>query len=482
MKKYIILSLLAVAGFFTSCDDTTDGLGFSLTDTSDKMVISADTFSVGSQTIQLDNIVSRSSLGYLGNIKDPETGSYISGNFICQLNGTSKDQMPELSQLKNKDIIADSCKLYVIYSTFIGDSAVSMKCTLHEMIKPLDEKEVYDVNFAPTQENGYLRKDGGIKKPTTYSIVNYATSGKSFNMVLNEEYTDTKGNKYNNYGTFLMRKYYENPSNFKNLYNFTHNVCPGFYIEHTAGLGSMAKISSVHLYVYTTIKKDNSAGDSTFVSTFASTEEVLQKTNIVQDTQILDELQNEDDHTYLKTPSGLYTQISFPIDEIFKGHDNDTLNAASVTISRVNNQKEVTDYTLPIPQTVLILPADSVETFFANDKVTNNRTSYLAKFSATANYYRFNNISGMLRPMYNAKKEYLAKNPGVTNEQYESLFPNWNKAVIIPVTVSTTSINQSSVVTRISHDMSITSTRLVGGKNNPDAIKINCIYSKYQQK
>lgn len=493
MKKYIILSFLAVAGFLTSCDDTTEGLGYSLIDISDKMVISADTFSVGSQTIQLDNVISHSTIGYLGNIKDPETGSYVSGNFIFQMNAMSKNQMPELSKLTNKDIIADSCKMAVMYSTFIGDSTASMKCTLHEMNKPLEENEVYDVHFMPTAENGYLRKDGGIKKSTTYSIVNFVVPDSirfnpngydnSFTMDLNEEYTDTKGNKYNNYGTYLMRKYYENPSDFKTTYNFTHKVCPGFYLEHTAGLGSIANISAVRLYVYTTYKKNDNGVDTTFVSLFESTEEVLQKTNIVQDTQILDDLQSEDDHTYLKTPSGLYTQLSLPVDEIFKGHENDTLNTASVTISRKNNEKEVTDYTLPIPKTILILPADSVETFFANNKVTDSRTSHLAKFAESeSNAYIFNNISGMLRPMYNAKKEYLAKNPGVSDEQYEALFPNWNKAVIIPVTVSSTSIGQSSVNTRVTHDMSITSTRLAGGKNNPDAIKISCIYSKYQQK
>ena len=71
---------------------------------------------------------------------------------------------------------------------------------------------------------------------------------------------------------------------------------------------------------------------------------------------------------------------------------------------------------------------------------------------------------------------------GMTDAQYEELHPNWNKAIIIPVTTSyiTDTYNQKKL-TRVTHDMSISSTKLVGGKDNPYAIKINCIYSKFQK-
>lgn len=65
----------------------------------------------------------------------------------------------------------------------------------------------------------------------------------------------------------------------------------------------------------------------------------------------------------------------------------------------------------------------------------------------------------------------LAKHNGETSE-------NWNKAVVVPVTVSKSSTGE---ITSVVHDMSLTSTRLVGGPNNPhEAIKIDVIYSKYE--
>ena len=491
MKKNLIFPLIALASLFVSCDDNTDELGYSLTNPTDRMAIAYGTFNVNSETVKLDNIISRSSTGYLGKIKDPETGSYITCNFMGQLHIMEDYEFPKKDSLvlTNGEIIADSCELQVYYSTYTGDSTVSMKCKFHEFAKPLSESETYDVDFKPTIENGFLRKDG-LAKSTTYSLIDYSLSDsvrwkgiRHFNINLNDEYTDVDGKKYNNYGTYIMQKYYEpgGSVNFKNSYNFIHNVCPGFYLENTGGIGCMANISYTQLIVY--MRYLDSNGDSiNGILVFGGTEEVLQKTNIAQDQEIIDKMKDEGDHTYLKTPAGLYTELTLPVDSIFEGHDSDTLNTANMFIPRENNTQATSNYTIPIPQKVMILPADSVENFFANEKVADNRSSYITTYASATNGYTFSNISGMMRIRKDAKTKYLAEHKGTTDAQYEELFPKWNKAIIIPVTISsiTDSYNQTTI-TRVTHDMSISSTKLVGGKDNPKAIKISCIYSKFQK-
>lgn len=491
MKKNLIFPLIALASLFVSCDDNTDELGYSLTNPTDRMAIAYGTFNVNSETVKLDNIISRSSTGYLGKIKDPETGSYITCNFMGQLHIMEDYEFPKKDSLvlTNGEIIADSCELQVYYSTYTGDSTVSMKCKFHEFAKPLSESETYDVDFKPTIENGFLRNDG-LTKSTTYSLIDYSLSDsvrwkgiRHFNINLNDEYTDVDGKKYNNYGTYIMQKYYEpgGSVNFKNSYNFIHNVCPGFYLENTGGIGCMANISYTQLIVY--MRYLDSNGDSiNGILVFGGTEEVLQKTNIAQDQEIIDKMKDEGDHTYLKTPAGLYTELTLPVDSVFKGHDSDTLNTANMFIPRENNTQATRNYTIPIPQKVMILPADSVENFFANEKVADNRSSYITTYASATNGYTFSNISSMMRIMKDAKTKYLAEHKGTTDAQYEELFPKWNKAIIIPVTISsiTDSYNQTTI-TRVTHDMSISSTKLVGGKDNPKAIKISCIYSKFQK-
>ena len=59
---------------------------------------------------------------------------------------------------------------------------------------------------------------------------------------------------------------------------------------------------------------------------------------------------------------------------------------------------------------------------------------------------------------------------------------DWNKVVLVPVTpgYSSTSSGGTASIIKLTHDMSLTSTRLVGGRNNPhEPIKISVIYSKF---
>ena len=92
MKKNLILPLIALTGFFASCDDNTDEVGFSLTSPTDRLTVGYGTFYINSETVKLDNIISRSSTGYLGKIKDPETGSYISADFMTQFSTLESEQ------------------------------------------------------------------------------------------------------------------------------------------------------------------------------------------------------------------------------------------------------------------------------------------------------------------------------------------------------------------------------------------------------
>ena len=84
--------------------------------------------------------------------------------------------------------------------------------------------------------------------------------------------------------------------------------------------------------------------------------------------------------------------------------------------------------------------------------------------TCTYNTYTFNNIGSLIK--------YLGKNADRSK-------PDWNKVVIVPVTVTVN--NTTGELTKVAHDMSMTSTRLVGGSQNPySPLKISVIYSKFK--
>ena len=492
MKTRSLAALLLLITILTACDDTTESIGASLTDNMDHLQITTDTFSITTRSIIADSVLSRNTTGYLGKIKDPETGAYITGDFMMQFNTLEDYFFPTKDSIESKDelgnVYVDSCEIRLYYDDFYGDSLAAMKLSVYELAKPYEEGQNYYSNYDPF-EQGYIREDG-IVKSKMYALTNMGISDSlrksssyspNIRIPLNDPYTDKDGKTYKNYGTYILQKYYENPEITKNSYNFIHQICPGFYVKIQEGLGSMATIYNSQLNLYFRYRskytRDNTTKDTIYVgtTTFAGTEEVLQHTHITNDKQTISTLAADNSCTYLKTPAGIFTEMTLPVDEIVYNHENDTLNTAKITLSRINNNTHG-DYTLSTPSTLLIVEKDSMYTFFESNKIADNKLTYLSTFAN--NGYTFNNISGLIRHMAEAKERGLQSNPN-----WLALHPDWNKVVLVPVSTEYVTVGQNQVLAKVSHDMSMTSTRLVGGSANPNQpIRISVIYSKFSDK
>jgi hypothetical protein len=247
----------------------------------------------------------------------------------------------------------------------------------------------------------------------------------------------------------------------------------------------MAYISSSQMNVFFRYKATVGTGteerDTVYSGStaFGGTEEVLQTTTIENDDEVLQRLVADNSCTYLKTPAGIFSEITLPIDEIAAHHDNDTLSQAKIVLKQINSVSE-SDYAFDAPQRLLMVERDSMYTFFEQGKLPDYRQSFLSstESSAYTNTFTFSNISNLVRHMLEQKTEGMKANPNWVAEH-----PNWNKVVIIPVTVSSYTSNNVAYVARVSHDMSLSSTRLVGGSENPyDDIRVSVIYSKFSDK
>lgn len=498
MKK-VLLSILTLLVAFTSCDDTTGTIGGSLTDLSDKLDITTAVYGVSTESVVADSVLARSSSGYLGKVLDPETDSYVTCNYMSQLHSFSDKVFPpkdSICSIADGEIIADSCIMIVSFKSWYGDSLAAMRCTIHELERPMEEDQKYYSSFSPLA-NGYIRKAAGsIHKSKNYAVINMELEENDrsnssyipyFTISLNDPYTDRNGKTYNNYGSYLLQKYYTNRASFDNSYDFTHDICPGFYYETTGGVGSMLNVYVTQLNVYYRYSVNGKA--VTGISNFSGTEEVLQKTSITQDKSKIQSIADEGDHTYLKTPAGIYTRVTLPIDSVLRDYSvkngyvlrKDSINTARMTIKRLNSQNNG-NYTFAAPQTLLVVPDTMKNEFFTNRMVADYRKTFLVSYSSTENGYVFGNISSLISNLAKDKLNYINAHPGMTSDEYDSKFPNWNKVVLVPVKTSYNSTSTSQVLSKVTNDMSLGSTRLEGGKDNPGSIKLNVIYTKFQGK
>jgi hypothetical protein len=168
--------------------------------------------------------------------------------------------------------------------------------------------------------------------------------------------------------------------------------------------------------------------------------------------------------------------------ETYINHESDTLNTARLFIPRINDVSNVKpEYKLSIPQTLLMVPTDSLHNFFYKRKTTDNRTTFTASYVSTTNGYTFNNISTLISWMY---RQY--KKSGKSIEEYELEHPNWNKVLLVPVQVNAATFNTATVTMRVMHDMSMATTRLLQGIEDTAGgerrISLSVIYSNANRK
>lgn len=492
MKILRLLTVLVIAALtFAACDDTTEEIGGSITNKIDNINISDSAFNVTTKSIVAGAVLSRNNTGLIGKMKDPETGNYVKGDYMTQLSVLptfSVDTLDYIKQANGGSIEADSCYLLVSYNASYGDTIAPMKVTAYEMTKPMSEDQEYYSDYDAF-------KKGWVSESNPHWSSNYNLSNtsdvKNFKIYLNKEYK--KGGKtYKNYGSYIMQTYAEHPEYFKTNYKFLHNVCPGFFIKNVGGTGNMAKIWNTELIFYwtrhKTIKAKDGVKDSTAVgigyNRFDGTEEVLQLNMIQNDKESMKQLASQKNWTYLKSPAGIFTEVTLPIDDIMKGHEKDTLNTATISFPRLNNENEDNPYNFATPSTILMVQKDSLKSFFEKSKLADSRTSYTASYSSTGTYknaYTFQNIANLVSAMY--------KNKGKGE--------NWNKVVLVPVNVITTTQGYTTVISKINHDMSLASTRLIVGTDDPNKdytkdaktgkkvasgpIRIKVIYSKFKE-
>ena len=480
MKILRLLTVLVIAALtFAACDDTTEGIGGSITNDIDNINISSAVFPVATKSMVSGAVLSRNNSGLIGKMKDPETGNYVKGDYMTQLGVLSSFNVDTVAikQANNGSIEAYGCYLLISYNANYGDTIAPMKVTAYEMTKPMAEDQEYYSDY-DAFKNGWV-SESNQHWSSNYNLSN-TSDVKNFQISLNKPYTKD-GKTYNNYGSYILQTYAKHPEYFKTNYKFLHNVCPGFYIKNVGGTGNMAKIWNTELIFqyrrqYTTKAKDG-VKDSIIVDSlynrFDGTEEVLQLNKI--ENKNMEQLANQQKWTYLKSPAGIFTEVTLPIEDIMKGHEKDTLNTATISFPRLNNADEDNPYNFATPSTILMVQKDSLQSFFEKSKLADSRTSYTTSYSRTGTYknaYTFQNIANLISAMY--------KNKGKGE--------NWNKVVLVPVNVITTTQGYTTVISKINHDMSLASTRLKRGVITTDSngketspIQIKVIYSKFKE-
>lgn len=452
-QKHILPSALltfffAALSLLLSCTDETSTLGVDMMPSSDTLRVFYDTYATRTGTYEVkDPILARTSTTYLGRFTDPETGTSTQADFIAQYHITESDGGLFPDNIIDNKITSMEIRLYI--SDFIGDSLASFKLSVYDLNKGLDSNADFYTNIDPTE---YYDVDAEPLASKWYTL-----SDRILDKNEREEYGYKRSIRISlpsEVGQKIYDAYREDKSKFASTYMWLNSGLPcskGLYFKLEYGEGAIAYVTFTEIRI--NFKSYDEYGLETGYSTsMSSTEEVIEVTNF--ESSDLSSLVSDETCTYLKSPAGLFTVVTLPIDQL---SETDTINSASISFTRYNDKVQ-SPFKLGIPETLLMVRYDDYKDgFFEKNYVANDRTSYVTTFSNTGNTYTFSNIARLVSTCLSEKKN------GTNSENYD-------KVLLIPVV---TTYDTTNKLVQLNHDFSFNQAKLV-----KDAT-LNVIYSRF---
>ena len=550
--KYDLIALLAIT--FFGCDDNTAGLGLGMFPGSDQNINGKlTTFDVTTESVHAGKIYAMSNIGYVGKFTDETFGTYQAG-FLAELNcpkgttfhgifnydkNTAFDNKNKLTQTmvgeggnakdkeditfvrdENDKIIGNihTIELYLWYDSYFGDSLTASRLSVYELgdaEKELNENNAYYTDINP--EEFYTPQNLLGTKAYTAVDLSVKDSIRNLSTYVPSVHVSFKDDAAIRIGREIIQHAYKAGTNFDN--KAFREAFKGIYVKSDYGDGTILYINQIQMnvvyksYAIDTIKgtilpktvvKDGESPDSTYYGyrMFTSTREVIQANQLKNDNTAIQDCIKKDGWTYLKSPAGIFTQITLPINKIADQLQGDTLNAVKLGIP-IYNETNDRKFGMSIPKSVLLIRNKYKDSFFKNNQLSDGITSSLFDYSSSTSsltQYTFNNITQMINNCLADKEaaERDIREKGFTKvsltdpegnvyeenvdniEKWEELI-EWDKFVLIPVLVtkdaSSNSYYSSSNVISIQHDLKPGYARLKGGsKGNQQDPQGNPLY------
>lgn len=447
--KSLILGLGLGGLLFAGCNDELSLVGPSIQPEEDAITVYNDTFRIQATTVKMDGVYARADSALLGEIYDPLYGN-LKSDYMCQFycpDGYNFAHTPLEGKIDSVDF-----KLYYAYldrsynrvASVIGDSLVPMTVGVYPLNEPLQKK--FYTNFDPS-EYCDMENLAGTKTYTARPSIGYVTVN------LPQE---------------MGQKFYEetinNPASFSSQEAF-NKFFPGFYVTTTYGTGSLVGVSNTYFTIYYKYEgTSTSTGKDTIMQAaeqFSVTQEIVQLSRF-KNTDMDALLAPNDAYTYLKSPAGVCTRLTIPLREMADKLEGHILNNLPLTLQAMPQENWL--YAFQATPSLLILPEDSVKSFFEAEQMYDSKISYLANYSAASLSYSFGNISSLIQ--YQLEKD-------KTKDLNLLVVP-----VQRNVSTSTNSFGQSyEVVNSIGNYMSPSGTRLRKDDEVTEIVVTSCKYN-----
>lgn len=453
VKSVLIIISCLVALAFVSCDDSLNAVGGSIQPPADTISVTTDTLVVQARTISMqDSVYARTINGVLGQYEDNLFGT-IKSDYLCQF------FYPEKAKFQDNLLAIDSAQFIIGFNSYSGDTLAPMGLSVYEATKLIPQN--FYTNTNPQMYIG--------DKPTLLASEAYTISGTKIVAVnsgvkLREIVADL--------GVDFGKRIYNGWKNnvFKDQETL-NKFFKGTYVTTNFGSSSLIRVSyssiAIH-YKYNDVKGNHDKTKDTIrTSTFslAVTDEVMQL-NSIKNKNPKELFVEGTGATYLKTPAGVYTEVTLPIKQIKANMDAKkfkTINTALFNLKGYTERESTASYELGRPTYLLLINKDSIDSFFSSRQLSYGISNILSGRRTSNNVYSFSNISRLINTYMNMN---LDKDPVF------AVIPVDRRYVV----ESDSQGNQSEKVVGITNYLQ-PSTSII--RSDPQNMRLELVYSKF---
>ena len=416
---------------FIACQDDTSTIGGSLA--SGEVTITVDSIETDlrGKAEWIDDFDSRTTTKLLGNLTIPEYGN-LNCSFVTQMMSATKMNIPD--SIPESDVDSIRLVMSIPRGALTGDSLAPQQFRVFRINKALP-KDI-DSKFDPA---GYY-DPSAVFATKSYTVSNISKNDTIF---AKSAYVNIPMKLPNEFGLELFRKYRDNDPIFEWPATF-NQWFPGLYVEQNFGNGCVANISSVRAYLYWHRKekisvtvdsakveyRDVTRRDS--VCLLASAPEVLSSNNIHYNPSARLQQLAAEGKSLVTSPGGYVTTFRFPVRQLLDRFlEADTeLSVVSSLILKIPAVSVKNDYGMTPPNNLLMTTMDERESFFRENKIPDNVTSFYCTYDSDNKMYTFSSMREYLLK----KLDEYRKDP--TNFADDEVF------CLQPVAVSTETVEQ----------------------------------------
>lgn len=394
IHRIIIASAIFATLGFAACDDNVTTLGSSLIEDETAVVIDSS-FTITGHSVENNDIQSRTNAQILGALSAREYGSF-SSDFVAQF-------MPSL-QLDTVGVSLsdiDSIKLVMTFNagSLTGDSIVPMGFKVYPLTEQLPSPIYSD--FDPS---GYY-DESKCWTPGNQIYTGNALYNDSISTTVRTRSVSVKLPK--DFAVSFFKEYIDHPETFATPQRFAQ-FFPGLYVKNTFGSGRVINFSETCINLFyrrhAKVTKNGVERDTVYnvsKTYMAVTPEVVSNNiiNMQISPSLLGKITNGD--VLLVAPASYDAEIIFPTNEIIArykalGGDMSVINTLTLSLpaEKIDNA-----YNINPPKNVLLILSKEKDDFFANNKITDDKTSFLATYNETTKSYEFSGMRQYLLDM-----------------------------------------------------------------------------------